>query len=339
MNTQDAINNLTASLGALYSKVKQIRIPPAQVLTALAEGRKELGWEAGYLSQANANATANPVLGITVNNDADFAGIRAYLLQVGPAGAGAPIPPSVTLQIRDSATGDVFMRVPGSPSGFLTQPYNPGSPQSSGRFVMAPAGWPAPHIMKRGSSVFFEVSNPTGYVFTGDLYMVYEGYRVYTGEMEPVPATIKGQAEPFSWNGQITIPAGLPAGQQLLGVLTMAGLDANRYILKNAAILATNNPAAVGGVQLFPEDVFLIQISDTYQQNKLWGRVSSPPAFGQFFPAKCLTLGGTGAPWAWPRFVQGSDTIFVTLFGDPSAWTGGTPGTVEVQLNGVRIYG
>jgi hypothetical protein len=334
------VDQVAASLSSLWARVRQIRVPPAQVLTAVVDGRKELGWECGYLSLASANANASPVIGITVNNDADFIGIRAYLLQVGVAGAGIPIPPSVTVQVRDSATGNTFLRQPGAPSGFFTQPYNPGSPQSSGRFITAPLGWPAPHIMKRGSSAFFEISNPTAYTFVGDLYMVYEGYRVYTGENDPVPATIKGQAEPFSWNGTVTPGNGLAGGLQSLGVITMPGLDQNRYILKSASITATGTPAAVGGVQLFPEDVLLIQVQDTYQQNKLWGRVSTPPAYGQYFPAKCLTQGGTGAPWPWPRFVQGTDTIFVNLFGDPNAWTAGnTIGTIEVQLNGVRIYG
>jgi len=339
------LDSLQASINGLWSKVKTIYVPPASVLTAISEGRKELGWESGYLSLADANSTASPILGITVNNDADFVGKRAYLFQCGPAGAGIPVPPSVTFQIRDSATGDTFLRTPGSPAAFLTQPYNPGSQLSTGRFLMADKGWPAPHILKKGSTAFFEINNPTGYVFVGDLYMVYEGYRLYAGESEPVPPTIKGQVEPFSWNGSLVVPGGLAAGQQILGVITMQGLDSNRYILKNASIVATGipNPVVPAGatvpVQLFPEDVLLVQIQDTYQQNKFWGRVSSPPMAGQFFPAKALTVGGTGAPWAWPRFVQGSDTIFATIYGDPAAWAGSAPGTIELQLNGVRIYG
>lgn len=333
------VDQIAQSLGALWNRVRQIRVPPANVLTAVAEGRKELGWEIGFLSQANANASASPVIGITVNNDADFMAIRPYLFQSGPAGAGIPVPPQVTIQVRDSATGDVFFRQPGTSLGFFTASYQPGSPYSSGRFVESPKGWPAPHIMKRGSSAFFEISNPTGYTFVGDVYMVYEGYRVYTDEADPVPATIKGHAEPFCWNGSIIIPNGLGAGLQILGTITMPGLDQNRYVLKNAAIFANGAPSAVGGVTLFPEDVLLVNLSDTYQQNKLWARVSTPPGYGQFMPAKALVGGGPGAPWAYPRFVQGTDTIYIQIVGDPSAWVGGNPGTIEFQLNGVRIYG
>lgn len=341
MNQQDSqlIQQLASSVASLSDRLRRVRIPPAVVLTELAAGRRELGWEVGYLSQANANATASPVIGITVNNDADFVAVKPTLYQTGVAGAGIPVPPSVTLQIRDSATGNVFMRQPGAASGFLCQPYNPGSPYSSGRFVRAAKGWPAPHILKRGSSVFFEVSNPTGYEFVGDLNLVYEGSRFYAGQTEPIPKSIQGQVEPFCWNGTLVVPNGLDAGLQNLGNIVMPGLDQNRYVLTEGAIIATGTPAAVGGVQMFPEDVLLMQVQDTYQQGKLWARVSTPPAYGQFMPAKAFVGGGIGAPWAWPRFVQGTDTITVTLYGDPSAWEDSEPGTIEVQLHGVRIYG
>jgi hypothetical protein len=333
------VDDLAVMIARLSQRVDRIRVPPAQVLTQLAPGRRELGFECGYLSLADANASASPVIGITVNNDADFVAVRPMLLQSGPAGAGIPVPPSVTLQIRDSATGHTFYRQPGSALGFLAQPYAPGSPQSSGRFVSNHLGWPAPHVLKRASSVFFEISNPTGYVFVGDLYLVYEGYRLYSNEKEPVPDTITGQVEPFDWNGTLVVPNGLSAGLQIIGTITMPGTDQDRYVLKAAAINATGVPSAVGGVTLFPEDVLLMQVKDTYQQNKQWARVSTPPPYGQYMPAKAFVGGGPGAPWAWPRFVQGTDTIYIDLVTDPSAWVGGNPGTIEFHLIGDRIYG
>jgi hypothetical protein len=193
--------------------------------------------------------------------------------------------------------------------------------------------------MRRGSSAFFEFTNPSGYVFTGDLYVVLEGYRLYTGAKDPIPSAIKGQCEPFVWNGSLVVPNGLAAGLQNLGTVSMPGPDQNRYILKAGAIFATGTPAAVGGVTLYPEDVLLMNAYDTYQQNKLWARVSTPPPYGQFMPAKCFVNGGPGAPWAWPRFIQGTDQLYFQLWGDPSAWVGGNPGTIELQFTGVRIYG
>lgn len=341
-----------ADFERLAAEVQGIRtmlstmVKPAQVLTQVAVGRRELGWEVGYLAKATANANASPTLGITVNNDADFVGVRAYLLQIGLNGAGVPIPPSVTLQIRDSATGNVLARQPAAPLGFLSRPDIPSSTFSPGKQIAIPLGWPAPHIIKKGGSVFFEVTNPgNAYTFVGDLVVVYEGYRLYAGEQDPVPAVVRGQVEPFTWNGTIAVPNGLSAGLQILGQVSMPGLDQNRYILKAGYIQAQSGvPKTVVGadgltIQLSPEDVLQIQVSDTYQQNKLWGRVSTPPAYGQFFPAKCFTVGGTGTPWSWPRFVQGSDTIFVTLFGDPNAWAAGNPGIIEVGFLGERIYG
>ena len=67
----------------------------------------------------------------------------------------------------------------------------------------------------------------------------------------------------------------------------------------------------------------LMNAYDTYQQNKLWARVSTPLNLGQFMPAKCFVGGGPGAPWAWPRFVQGTDQVYFQIFGDPAAWAAG----------------
>jgi hypothetical protein len=345
MPPQLTLPNLAAYVGDLAGKVQSL-MRPAQVMTAVAAGRRELGWEVGFLLKATANASASPILGITVNNDADFVATRAYILQVGANGAGAPVPPNITVQIRDSATGNTFARIPAAAWGIFIRPDLPASTVSPGKQIAAPLGWPAPYVMKKGSSVFFEITNPgNAYTFVGDLVVVLEGYRVYTAETDPVPDTLSGQVEPFVWNGVITVPNGLAAGVQILGQVAMPGLDQNRYVLKSGYIQAqTGVPNTVVGadgqtIHLSPDDVLQIQISDTYQQNKLWGRVSTPPSYGQFFPAKCFTVGGTGHPWAYPRFVQGTDTIFVTLVGDPAAWSAGNPGVIEVGLVGARIYG
>lgn len=330
----DGLSNRIAKLASVTP-----RLPPGSVKTAVARGRRELGFESAYLPLASANATSSPVLTIQVNNDADFVAVRPYLFQVGAAGAGIPIPPSVTVQIRDLTTGGVIFRQAGTSLGAFTGAYNPGSPYSSGRFVGSKRPWQAPHVIPKGAAVLVEISNPSGYTFVGDLFFVYEGYRVYAGTPDPIAATYSGNVMPFVWNGSVTIPGGLAAGVQALASIPMQGIDQSRYVLSEAAIFASNAPAAVGGVTLFPEDVLLIQIQDTYAENKLWGRVSNPvPAYGQFFPAKAFVNGGRGGPWVQPRYVGGTDLITVSFAGDPSAWAGGTPGTIEIQLKGIRIY-
>lgn len=312
----------------------------AAVKTQIAPGRKEVGWEVGWLPIAQANATPNPVIGITINNDADFLVTGAWLMQAGQAGAPITLPSQVVGQFRDSGTGNIFSRQPGSPQGFVRMPYVPGSPAANGRFVSNKNGWRAPYVMRRASSVFFEMASQ-GYVFLGDLYLVLEGFRVYPGQDEPVPEDITGYAEPFCWNGTINVPGGLGAGVQKIGTIGMKGLDKNKYLLTRAAVVASGTVTAVGAALLQPEDVVLLNVYDTYQQNKLWARLTAPGNAvvpGQFMPAKVLTGGGTGEEWPWPRYVNGQDTIFVDIFTDPSAWVGGAPGTIEIQLNGLRAY-
>lgn len=340
--TSDQVN---AALASLFNRVKALGtlLPPAKVLTSIASGRRELGYEVGYLAVADANANANPVIGITVNNDADFVGLIPWVFQMGPSGGAIPIPAAaqVTIQIRDSATGDTFHRQPANIAGVMAQPYQPGAVDNDGRFVKPCSEWDAPHILKRGSSVFFEISNPGGYTFVGNLFIVYAGYRLYAGQDEPVPQTIKGQVEPYVWGGTLAVPNGLAAGFQKLGSIAMPGPDQNRYVLKRASIVSSGAVTAVRGITLYAADVLAINLYDTFQQNKLWARITAAQTqpIGQFMPARILVGGGTGEPWPWPRFIQGTDTIFVDLWGDPAAWTGGNPGTIEVALKGVRIYG
>jgi hypothetical protein len=194
--------------------------------------------------------------------------------------------------------------------------------------------------MRRASSAFLELQT-AGYTFAGDLYWVLEGFRVYPGQAEPIPQFIRGSCQPFSWNGQTTVSGGLSAGVQKVASVQMKGLDTSQYILRRAAVISSGTVAAVSGAALQPEDVILLQVYDTYQQNKLWARLTSPPgvsAPGQFMPAKCLVDAGGGGDWPWPRYVNGQDTITVDIYTDPSAWTGSAPGTIEVQLNGDRVY-
>lgn len=313
------------------------------VILPIAKGRRELGWETGFAAVAG-TTSPNPVASIVLNNDADFVACKMTVMQYGAAAGNIPLPNTVVMNVRDGATGNVLNRQPGVPASFCSVPW-PGdrvgnSVPSTGRWANYEKGLPSPFLIRRGSSVFFEFSNPAAYSFAGDLYVVLEGFRVYPGEKDPIPDQVSGYALPYSWAGTLVVPGGLPAGLQSLGTITMPGPGPGRFMLKYGAITSTALPTAQSNVLPPTDNVLALQVRDTLAQGKFWARMTTPPSnLGQYMPAAAFTGGGSGAPWAHPRYMDGVSTIFVDVFGDPSAFTGGTPGTVEVQLNGVLVLG
>lgn len=314
------------------------------VKTKIAEGRYELGWEVGWLSAAAFNAAATPIVGIQINNDADFLITKIHAYDFGAAGAKFLFPASYTWQVKDSSTGNVFYRTPANIYHLAQVPYIPrtavsGSPL--GRFQMNDKGLPAPYLLRRASSAFLTFSKAAGApTITGDCLVVFEGFRIYPGEKEPVPQSIEGYNSPYAWSGQLVVADGLPGGFQNLGTITMAGPGEGKYVLKDATLAGTSAPVAVGGYLPTVDAVLGFQIQDSRQQQKLWARMgTNPNPIGQYMPGFALTGGGGGTPWVWPRYVEGQDQISVVVFGDPASFTGGNPGTIDISLNGVCIYG
>lgn len=315
------------------------------VILDVAKGRRLLGYEVGYVA-VNGTSPTNPTLAVVLNNDADFVVTRMMLIQFGAAGCEVVLPRSITANIRDSATGNVMFRQAGNFGSFGNVPYFPvpsanGAGQD-GRFMMNREGLPAPYLMRRGSSAFIEIFNPVPYTFTGDLYVMFEGFYVYPSadgkDNDPIPSQIKGYCIPFSWNGTKVIPVNATPGLASLGTIEMLGPGVGHFILKTASISATAGlPKAVNTGQPTAGDVLGVSIYDTREQSKRWQHLTNAPALGSYMPASFMTVGATSAPWAYPRYMGGTDKIFVDLYGDTTAWNGNTPGTVEVQMNGVWI--
>jgi hypothetical protein len=312
----------------------------ALVQLDIAKGRKELGWEIAYVA-LDGTTTASPTLSCVINNDADFVARSMMIAMWGVNGATILPPLGTTIQVRDSGTGNVMFRTPGNPMGFMGQPAS-GAQAFNGRFAANKMALPCPYLIRRGSSVFFEVQNAAGNTWHGDMFVGLEGFRVYPGQDDPIPQKITGYALPFSWNGPLVVPGSLGAGVQKLGTIDMQGPGVGHFFLKYAAVFATAMPNEVTlnglSFQPAPDDCLALQLTDT-QLNKLWIHNATPTTVGngQYAPASFVTKGGTGFPWEQPRYLSGVDKMLVDVYGDPTAFRGGTPGTVEVQLNGVWV--
>jgi hypothetical protein len=316
------------------------------MLDVVKGARRELGWEVGYVA-VNGTTLQNPVAAVVLDNDADFVVTRIW---AGQFGADSPIlfPDSILIQVRDSATGNTMLRQPGRVASFCSMPFagfnplvTPGPINPSARFVSNALGLPSPYLLRRGSSAFIEFFNPDGYTWKGDIWVAFEGFRVYPGQEDQVPNEVKGYALPYSWNGTIT-PGVLAAGLKQLGTIEAAGPGPGRYILKVGAISCTGAIAPVipgGGAPVVPpaDCVLFAQVRDTTHQGKFWVRATNQPALGTFVPAAFMTGGGAGAPWAHPRYIDGQSKIFIDIFGDSDSFVGNDPGTIEVDLLGVNI--
>jgi hypothetical protein len=311
----------------------------ALVTLDIAKGRKELGWEVAYVA-LDGTTTASPTLSCVINNDADFVARSMQIAMFGANGATIIPPKGVTVQVRDSATGNVMYRTPGSAQGFMSYPAS--AAPFGGRFCSNDRALPCPYLIRRGSSVFFEIQNFAGGTWHGDMFVGMEGFRIYPGQSDPIPQKITGYALPFCWNGPLVIPDGQPVGVQKLGTIDMQGPGVGHFFLKYAAITATGqvNTVALNGLTIQPaaDDVLALQLTDT-QLNKLWVHNSSPTTVGngQYAPASFITKGSVGYPWGQPRYLSGVDKMLVDVYGDPAAFVGGNPGTIEVQLNGVWV--
>lgn len=313
------------------------------VKTKIADGRYELGWEVGFLASATFNAQGTPIVGIQISNDADFLVQKIHVYDFGNAGAVFLLDPLYTMQVKDSASGNVFYRTPASPYHLAQVPYIPRSAVKGlplARFLMGEKALPAPYLLRRSNSAFVTFSKGAGApAITGDCLVVFEGFRIYPGEKEPVPQEIQGYNTPYSWGGQLAVANGLAAGMQKLGSIVMPGPGEGKYVLKDATVTSTATPVAVGGYFPTPEAVLGFQVQDTRTQQKLWARMTTPPSYGQFMPGFAFCGLGAGLPWVWPRYIDGQDQIQVDVFGDPASFTAGNPGTIDVSLNGVCIYG
>ncbi len=325
------------------------------VKTKIADGRYETAWEVGFLSAADFNAAPTPIVGISINNDADFLIQKIHCYDFGPQGANILFDARYTWNIKDSSTGNVFYRTPASPYHLAQVPYitNLGGPQLPwGRIVMNEKGLPTPYIMRRASSAFVTFTKGAGApAITGNCLVVFEGFRIYPGQKEPVPQVIEGYNTPFAWSGQLDASAITSGGFQKLGDIVMAGPGEGKYVLKDAsltstsAILAVQNYSGyIGNLQPTVDAVVGIQVQDTREGMKLWARMgTNPDPVGQYMPGYCFTGAGGGLPWVWPKFLEGTDQITVSIFGDPANFVSGSgaghPGIIEVSLNGVCIYG
>ncbi|MDE2040556.1 MAG: hypothetical protein KGO96_13775 [Elusimicrobia bacterium] len=304
------------------------------IVTDIAKGRRELGYEIGYSAQSGLTS-ANFVVGVTVNKDADFYATRLF---AGQFGSDQPIDPRITCQIKPADNDVQWMRQAGDINALADMTALPPDHATTGlpwAKIARQRGLPAPFVIRRGTTVFFEFTNSGGLTIPGDVFAGFEGFRVYPGQDEPVPSQIKGLVFPYSWNGTLVVGADATNAYKQLGSVVMNGPGPGHYLIKSAYI-STTVKNSVNANNTDPGAWLGLNFYDS-RTNKLRVHVSTPPSIGQFMPASFLTGGGTSREFSHPVYVEGTDALTVDIYGNPTWWTGNTPGTIEVDLLGVAV--
>lgn len=288
----------------------------------LAKGRIEIGYEAAY-NAVKGTSQGDFIAAIVLDKDADFVVKRMWM-----AGFRGPLafPSGTNILLRDGTSTKALQLAPepvNTISGLFAVPGVAGSTPSSLRLLAAVQGLPSPYLMRAGTTAFIEVVNAgisAGNPWPADIFFVFEGFRVFPGQADPVPAKITGLAFPFYWNGLLQIPA-LPAGGLgTQGNIVMTGPGQGKFFLKNCVVEVEAAAAPPAGLDF--QDMIGVQVQDSQLSQKLWIRQNTPPNVGPFMPLSVLTVGKSGYPWTFPRYMEGNSQITATIIFDPSVgWT------------------
>ena len=308
----------------------------------IAKGRRELAYFVGFGSAAGA-APANIQTAVTISPDADFVVNRIWVQQFGGANTALLLPDGCTIQLQDGASSlNLNLQPSDGQAAYFTPSDNPSAAGiQAWRSIRIPKQMACPYLLRAASSVFINIANPYGKTFSGDVMVILEGFRVYSGSPDPIPAKITGMAFPYYWNGSLILPAApSAAGFQKVGSIVMSGPGGSgKYILKTAAANLVAAGGIAGGAGVAFLDRIGIQIRDSQYQSKNWvqwgGQVA--PTVGEFMPLSILTCGFTSEAWVYPRFMGGTATITADIFFDSSSITGNYPLKIGLEFEGVYI--
>jgi len=309
----------------------------------LEKGKQELQWYTGVSFVAGLNIV-NPTVSLRTEKSQDFVAKRLWLVQ-WPAFTGVPandrilnLPFRSTGNLRDGATKRALSLVAGDIRTILANT----NPESAQRQYM---GLACPYLLRGNTNLFVEVANPAAAVtpWTGDLYLVAEGYSIFPHTDEDIASRIKSYAVPFDLNGNLQVADPTAAAGNIAGqMVTITNSGEGRFIAKALEIEVIDNVGLNRTAEIMPN--LALQITDTYSGERKW--VSSSAA-GQAYPAvpaDIMTLCRTGLPFNMPRFIDPTGTVKVQLVFPQIAGAlaylnglGGWPMTFSVTLKGALL--
>jgi hypothetical protein len=265
------------------------------------DGKKELGW---YVGKATVNGlnTVNPVVSLRVERDADFVAKKLFLVQ-WPSMPGVAQDPNLSLPaqaavtLKDGGTRRPLSLVAGLARGTVLD----ATPRPVGMHL----GLPCPFLIRSANNLYAEISNPAaaGTAWTGDLYLVAEGYKVYPMLPEEIPAKVKSYAVPYQLNanGQIQSPAA--AAGNIAGQVISITNDGQGKFLAKGMLVSIKDATGLDKTQaIMPALGF--QILDSTAGNKGWVNNGVENAGIIQCPSALMSYQNGFIPFNQPRYID-----------------------------------
>lgn len=273
----------------------------------LERGKQELTWYVGSAVVNGQNVT-NPVVPLQVDRDADFVAKRLWLIQwPSTTDASLKLPPRSSAILRDGGTKRALSLVAGF-NRALALDCDPA------HATAAWLGLPSPFLIRNNSNLFAEVANPgaAATAWTGDLYIVAEGFKVYPNLPVDIPRTVESYAIPYALDTNlITLDPSAAPANIAAQIATITNNGEGKFLAKGLTVQAIDNAGAD------KTDALLrclgIQVTDTTAGMKQWVR---NPTAGQGIPHCPIlipTLHGAFLPFATPRLIDENGVVQIQL--------------------------
>lgn len=290
------------------------------VQVPIAKGKKELAW---YVAASIENGGNNltPTVNMRIDKDADFVALRRYLVQWPSYGTGADhavgldptlkLPAQTAVLLRDGGT----RRGLGLASAYARSVILDADPDRSQAMEK---GMTSAMYLKAASNFFAEISNPgaAGTAWTGDLYLVLEGYNLYPNLPPEFGKTITQYSlGDFSLASSALIAEPASGGSTIDGqYIVMTNNGDGKVLVKGMSITCVDN----GGLGVDVTDKILpclgFNVTDTTSGGKAWVR-SPGLASGQTIslPALLMTYGNRRLRFCRPRLIDETGSLKVQL--------------------------
>lgn len=273
----------------------------------LESGKQELVWCVGSAIVNGQNVT-NPVVSMQVDRDADFVAKRLWLVQwPSIVSASLPLPPRTSVVLRDGGTKRALSLVAGYSKALILD-CDPAKAQA------AYLGLPSPFLMRANSNLFAEIANPDAAAtpWTGDLYLVAEGFKLYPNLPLDIPRTVESYAIPYALDTNLIVQNPSTGAAYIAGqVATITNNGEGKFLAKGLTIQAIDNAGLDKTSALLM--ALGVQLSDSTAGQKPWVR---NPTAGQGLtqvPVLVPTMHGAFLPFATPRLIDENGVVQIQL--------------------------
>lgn len=276
----------------------------------IEEGKRELSWQVG-VAVVKGTSEVNPIVPLKVERDADFVAKRMFLVQWPSYGAGIDpnlsLPAQASVLLRDGGTRQALGLVAGY-AGMLLPDANPL------KMPAAAMGLSCPFLIKANTAFYAEIANPAaaGTPWTGDLYLIAEGYKVYPYLPEDIPAKVNSYGVPFWLNGNQVILSPAASASNITGqFVTISNNGAGKFLAKGLTVRIIDAAGVDKTAALLPNMGF--ELTDSTSGNKKWIDNTVEAVTNPQCPGSILSMAGTFLPFNTPRYIDPAGVVKVQV--------------------------